>query len=182
MERNQCLMLFDQFGIRKYLTPAERRTFMEAATELPPEEETFCVTLADTGARISEVLALTPMRIDVSALAVVIESLKKRRRGVFRAVPVRSTLIERLEEVHSISVAAADPERRNERIWKWGRTKAWERVRDVMQYAQVRGPWATPKGLRHGFGVHGVAEAGVPLNMMQRWLGHARLETTAIYA
>lgn len=39
-----------------------------------------------------------------------------------------------------------------------------------------------PKALRHAFGVSGIAEAGVPLNMMQKWLGHAKIETTAIYA
>jgi site-specific recombinase XerD len=39
-----------------------------------------------------------------------------------------------------------------------------------------------PKALRHGFGVHGVTEAEVPLNMIKKWLGHSRIETTAIYA
>lgn len=39
---------------------------------------------------------------------------------------------------------------------------------------------ATPKGLRHGFGLHAI-RSGVPLNLVQRWLGHARMETTAIY-
>ena len=35
--------------------------------------------------------------------------------------------------------------------------------------------------LRHGFGVAAVT-AGVPLNLVQKWLGHAQLSTTAIYA
>ena len=39
---------------------------------------------------------------------------------------------------------------------------------------------ATPKGLRHGFGIHAV-RSGVPLNLIQRWLGHASMTTTAIY-
>lgn len=52
-------MLFDQFGNRKYLTSTERRAFMDAAKRAAPEVETFCLTLAYTGARISEVLALT---------------------------------------------------------------------------------------------------------------------------
>ena len=43
------------------------------------------------------------------------------------------------------------------------------------------GPWASPKGLRHGFGVEAVSK-GIPLNMLQKWLGHAQLSTTAIYA
>lgn len=50
-----------------------------------------------------------------------------------------------------------------------------------MHAAKIKGKHATPKGLRHGFGVHAVS-SGVPLNLLQRWLGHAQLETTAIYA
>jgi integrase len=41
------------------------------------------------------------------------------------------------------------------------------------------GPHATAKGLRHGFGLH--IRSGVPLNLVQRWLGHASIATTAIY-
>jgi integrase/recombinase XerD len=40
---------------------------------------------------------------------------------------------------------------------------------------------ACPRRLRHGFGV-GTLQAGVPLNLLQRWLGHARISTSAIYA
>jgi site-specific recombinase XerD len=43
------------------------------------------------------------------------------------------------------------------------------------------GPHACPKGLRHGFGVTAVSN-GIALNMVQKWLGHAQLSTTAIYA
>jgi len=32
-----------------------------------------------------------------------------------------------------------------------------------------------------GFGVAAI-QAGIPLNLLQRWLGHAQLTTTAIYA
>ena len=38
-----------------------------------------------------------------------------------------------------------------------------------------------PKALRHAFAVE-AGQKGVPLNIVQRWLGHARIETTAIYA
>ena len=57
----------------------------------------------------------------------------------------------------------------------------WRRVREVMARAEITGPHATPKGLRHGFGVAAVS-AGIPLNLIQKWLGHAQLSTTAIYA
>lgn len=175
-------MLFDQDGNRKYLTSAERAAFMAAAGKAKPETKTFCLTLAYTGARLSEVLALMPARIDFSAKAIVFECLKKRKRGVFRAVPVPLSLLTLLNRVHAISVKQNDAATDAERLWPWGRTTAWERVKDVMRSADISGAWGTPKALRHAFGVSGVAESGVPLNMMQKWMGHARIETTAIYA
>lgn len=50
-----------------------------------------------------------------------------------------------------------------------------------MEAAGIAGVHATPKGLRHGFGIKAVT-SGVPLNALQKWLGHAQLTTTSIYA
>lgn len=50
-----------------------------------------------------------------------------------------------------------------------------------MTEAGIDGQQASPKGLRHGFGIAAV-EAGIPLNLLQKWLGHSQLTTTAIYA
>ena len=47
---------------------------------------TFCLVLHYTGCRISE--ALAPRNIDLSDKTIVFETLKKRRRGLYRAVPV----------------------------------------------------------------------------------------------
>lgn len=57
----------------------------------------------------------------------------------------------------------------------------YRHVRKVMERAGIEGPQATPKGLRHGFAVAAL-EAGVPMNLVQRWLGHTHWQTTAIYA
>ena len=58
----------------------------------------------------------------------------------------------------------------------------WPRaIHAVMTVADLDGPQAWPKGLRHGFGVAAVS-TGIPLNLVQKWLGHAQLTTTAIYA
>jgi len=68
------------------------------------------------------------------------------------------------------------------RLWNMSRPTAWRQVKGVMDAAGIgAGPQASPKGLRHGFGVAAVS-AGIPLNMVQKWLGHAQLSTTAIYA
>jgi site-specific recombinase XerD len=50
-----------------------------------------------------------------------------------------------------------------------------------MQRSEIVGRQACPRGLRHRFGV-GTLQSGVPLNLVQRWHGHARMSTTAIYA
>ncbi len=50
-----------------------------------------------------------------------------------------------------------------------------------MAYAGISGIRATPKGLRHAFGIAANQKA-IQLNMVQRWLGHADIKTTAIYS
>jgi site-specific recombinase XerD len=49
-----------------------------------------------------------------------------------------------------------------------------------MERAEIVGPQASPKGLRHGYGIHAV-RSGVQLHMLQKWMGHASMTTTAIY-
>jgi integrase/recombinase XerD len=170
-------MLHDASGSRKYLTTSERHRFMTAARLRLPEIETFCLTLAYTGARISEVLALKAGNVDTAAGIIVFESLKKRRKGVYRQVPVPHELLQRLTAVHDLD--RSEPEMR---LWTWSRTTAWKHVKEVMSEVNIPRFCAMPKALRHAYGVAGVSEAQVPLNMMQKWLGHARIETTAIYA
>jgi site-specific recombinase XerD len=170
--------LFDTTGNRKYLTARERLAFARAAFSEGGETGTLCLTLAFTGARISEVLALTHERIDVANSAIVLETLKRRKRGVFRAIPVPPKLIALIVRVHGIGLPQASPQ---ERLWKCGRTTAWKRVKAIMESAKVSSSLAMPRAARHAFGVDAV-QNGVALNMVQRWMGHARIETTAIYA
>lgn len=47
-----------------------------------------------------------------------------------------------------------------------------------MAAAVIIGTPASPKGLRHGFGVNAIA-SGVRLPLLQKWMGHASLRTTA---
>ena len=168
------MQLYDRGGRRKYLTPAERRQFLRAAESAPREVRTFCETLAHTGCRISEALALTAARVDIGAGVLVFESLKKRRKGIYRAVPVPPSFLDRLRAVHDLGTLGDAP------LWDWSRTTGWRRVREVMRAAAIGGLCATPKGVRHGFGIKAV-NSEVPLNMTQKWLGHSRLATTAIY-
>ena len=99
------MQLHDTQGKRLYLTADERRAFMAAASKAPRPVRTFCAVLHDSGCRISEALALTPERIDLTGQALTIETLKKRRSGVYRTVPVPPGLLDQLDLVHGIREA-----------------------------------------------------------------------------
>ena len=174
-------MIYDYTGRRKYLTVNERQAFIEATKRLAPEAQTFCLMLVYTGARISEVLALTPARIDLEDGIIIIESLKKRRRGVFRAVPVPRHFMQQLRNVHRLGELQFGTAEHSTRMWVWGRTKAWMLVKHAMQIAEVAPSQSMPKALRHAFGVS-ATQKKVPLNVVQKWMGHSRIATTAIYA
>lgn len=172
------LSLYSHRGQRKYLNGDERRRFLAVASGLPRREvATLCMMLAHTGCRISEALALTPAAIEMHDGVVTIRCLKKREgKQVFRELPLPPYVIEALEAVHHLR--EGDPHRK---LWRLSRSRAWRLVKAVMASAEIAaGPHATAKGLRHGFGLHAI-RSGVPLNLVQKWLGHASLATTAIY-
>lgn len=170
------LSLHTSTGARKYLDAGERSGFIAAAAAAPMALRLLCLTLAYTGCRISEALALTPDSLRSSEGVIAIRSLKKRSKVVVvREVPVPDDVLAEL------AVLADGCSRTDDRLWSWGRVRAWQLVKAIMQSAGIRpGPHATVKGLRHAFGLHAV-RSGVPLNFVQRWLGHASMSTTAIY-
>jgi integrase len=80
--------LFDPAGWHKYLNGQEQERFRQAAIRQSPEVRTLCLFLYWTGCRISEALAVTHRRIDGEGKAATLETLKKRRSGVYLQVPL----------------------------------------------------------------------------------------------
>jgi integrase/recombinase XerD len=176
--------LYATLGRRLYLTPGERDAFLRTALGHDRPVRTFCSLLYYTGCRISEALHLTPRRVDFADQVIIVESLKKRRKGVYRAIPVPPSLLDTLDLVHGLKKIQRRGRRRDldQPLWPWSHTTAWRRVVAVMQQAHiVAGPHRVPKGLRHGYAIHAL-NRGVPLNMVSKWMGHSILEITAIYA
>ncbi|MHA6721296.1 tyrosine-type recombinase/integrase [Sphingomonas sp. RS6] len=168
------LTIFTNCGNRKYLTSNEIAAFNESTRKFPLDVRSFCLTIAYTGCRISEALALTAANIDFEAKSLIVKCLKKRGKTVYRGIPLPDALLDLLARlVRQID----EPERR---LWPWSRMTGYRRIREVMDHAGIAGDHASPKGLRHGFAVRAI-QANVPLTMVQRWLGHADIKTTAIY-
>lgn len=165
----EASQLFDFTGRRKYLCDTEGQRFLGALVTEPVLTQAFCRLLAVTGCRLSEALAVTAASLDVEAGHVIFRTLK-RRKACFRAVPIPEGFMDTL-----VSLAEGQ-----DRLFPWCRQTAWRRVKRVMAAAGITGPQAAPKGLRHRFGIRAAA-SNVPTALTQRWMGHARAETTAIY-
>ncbi len=166
--------LYTTKGQRKYLNSDERRRFLEATKEVRQDKKLFCQLLYFTGARIGEVHNLTSVSIDQSNKTVVFETLKKRKKGVYREIPIPAFLLDGLQAFIHGSGNGADA-----RLWDFSLRTASRYVKEVMHKAAITGQQASAKGLRHGFAVHAVSIA--PITLVKKWLGHARLETTEIY-
>ncbi len=164
---------------RKYLIREERQRVLTATDHLPMRPALFALTLAWSGARISEVLALTRCSFQIERSLIAIVTLK-RRRWCVREVPIPPALMQMLALEFGLAGAQGDQAVPGERLWSMSRTTAWRVVKRVMAHAGIAGRGACPRGLRHSFGV-GTLQAGVPITLLQRWLGHARLSTTEIY-
>ena len=158
-------------GERKYVTVSERERFLAEAAKEDLQTYAFCLLLCLTGCRVSEALALRPIHVDREEQVVRFRTLKRRKQLVWRTIPVPEKLVEML------ALLASEPDAP---LFGFCRSTAWRRVSRLMERADIAGAQATPKGLRHYFGVQADAN-GIPQPMLQRWMGHAKLESTAIY-
>lgn len=171
--------LYTADGDRKYVSVAERAALLSQLAGMPWDRRLFILTLMWTGARVSEVLALTPASFDVQAAVVAVDTLKRRVHHV-REIPIPDALARELDVFYSLRRRQLSVDTRRSALWTYHRVTAWRFIQDAMHRAGINGVRATPRGLRHAFGV-GTLAAGVPLNIVQRLLGHASIETTTIY-
>lgn len=174
------MRLYDPSQRRLYINAAERARFGKAAEQEPNAIGNFCLLLMLTGCRISEGLALQAGAIQTEARLITFRTLKRRRADSFREVPAPPELLARLQ------MQSSSPSRA-ERSYLWhhngqplNRATAYRWIKRVMRGADISGAQACPKGLRHGYGIHAI-RSRVPLNMLQKWMGHASMSTTAIY-
>ncbi|WP_254884153.1 site-specific integrase [Aquimarina sp. TRL1] len=176
------MRLYDTNGDRLYLTPEERKLFIDCAKEQPNKVMTFALTLAYTGCRISEALEITPSRIDLDQKQILLRSLKKRKNDVYRTVPVPNELIDPLVLVYDlIKIKKSRGLKAIKPLWTWTRQHSYEIIKKVMIDAGIpEGKHRMPKGLRHAFGVNAIVN-GVPESRLQKWMGHSDLKTTSIY-
>src|SRR5581483_8154189 len=148
----EVFSLYSAAGHRKYLNHEERQRVLAVMTRLKTDHALLALTLAWSGARPSEVLALTPSSFQVTASLISMRTLKRRRAHV-REVPIPPQLMRALADHFDLVRAQANPKRACTRLWPYCRVTAWRIIKTAMACARVGGVAATPRGLRHGFGV-----------------------------
>jgi integrase/recombinase XerD len=176
-------------GLPRYVLPDQARRIINAAETT--SHRLLLETLWQSGGRISEVVRLRPCDLDLHEGALRLVNLKQRRRSMRTKTVYVST-----ELVGDLRRLATDMHIRatgylfgsQQHAGPISRQYAW---RLVNRYAQASGVLlptrdggmapATARDFRHGAAVNQVRQ-GVPLSEVAQQLGHARLDTTTIYA
>lgn len=176
------MRIFDPKGNRLYMTQEEIGKFLKVAAKSNSKVNSFAQTLVYTGCRISEALELTPKSVQIDELQITFNSLKKRRGDIYRNIPVPLKYMNSLVPAHNIVHCQKTKSKAELKLWTWTRQHGYEVIMKIMIEAEIsEGSHRMPKGLRHGFGINAIMK-NVPLNMLQKWMGHADIATTAIYA
>ena len=176
-------------GLPRYVMPDQARAIINA-TETTAHR-LLLETLWQSGGRITEVLRLRRCDLDVHEGALRLQNLKQRRRANrAKMVYVDHQLVGDLRRL-------ATDQRIPATGYLFGaRRHAGPVIRQyahrlVNRYAAAAGVYlpaaggdmapATARDFRHGAAVNQVRQ-GVPLSEVAQQLGHARMDTTAIYA
>lgn len=176
MDYSESYSLFDKYGNRKYLNTSERTQFYESCMLLSNEEALYPLMLYYTGARPSEALRIQVKHIDFTDQLVTIKSLKKREKVLFRQIPLPKKYLANLQKR-----IQSKNKNGNDFLWLFSYRTAYRRIKQIMLKAGIEnGPKTCPKGLRHSFAVACILQ-DIPLPLVQRWMGHASINTTAIY-
>ena len=171
-QQQGSMRLYSTDAQRLYLNKTERLAFKQTTENSPDNIRYLRMMLLHTGCHLSEALNIKPDDIQWNDGIVAIRSLKKRNQHHVRELPVPQEFLDQLK--HHL------PNTNDQLIWPQHRSTAWRHIKQVMNRASITGTHATPKGLRHSFGVH-CAFSNIPMPLAQKWMGHAALSTTAIY-
>lgn len=173
IRRTTSLQALITKDLPKYLAADEVRRVIEQAKT--PRDRLLMELLWQTGLRISEALKLTPGSIDFNGAVLKAPTLK-RRKPMVRPIPLKPGLLGELAR-HVASRKIGE----HERLFAIGRTRSFQIIRGACLAAGIERSRSHPHSLRHSFAIACVLQ-GVPIPVLNQWLGHAGLESTLIYS
>jgi integrase/recombinase XerD len=179
-------------GMPAYVTAEQARAIIDAAART--RDRLLVQALWESGGRVSEVTRLRRCDVDPAEGALVLENLKQRRRErrrklVYVSRGLVAALLAYCQDARVPPTAPVFATVRNGEARPMSRQMCWKLVTGLAGRAEVRvvdtatgleRP-ATGLDFRHGAAVHQL-RCGVPLSEVSQQLGHARLDTTLVYA
>lgn len=129
--------------------------------------------LLRTGARIDEALAIAPKDINLDLNTITLITLKKRTR-ILRTLPLHPELRDVIMQYY---LDFNIPKNSTEKLFKIKRQSAFIYLKKIEKDLKFR---MHPHMFRHTFAVKSIL-SGVPLNVLQKWLGHSSIFTTSVY-
>ena len=162
--------------IPDYFTEEEADALMDAAPSYPARMA-FRIMLK-TGLRVSEALALrrVDLRLDQEPPIIVVQANSpgnKARKG--REVPVPGDLVESLRDLASFYTKD-----RYQPMLTLSRQRIGQVMKEVAREIGIYPTRAHPHAFRHTYGRNCVLR-GVPIPVLQKWLGHASMVDTQRY-
>jgi integrase/recombinase XerD len=163
------------------LSPGEVRQIL---SQVRSEASRACLnTIYASGLRVSEGVGLTVSDIDSARMQLLIRSSKGNKD---RCIPLPEPILRQLRQYwlthrHPVYVFPkrtrwrVDPETQQ----SMSRKSIWNAFKAALAASGVTKA-ATVHTLRHSWATH-LLEAGVPLRLIQQWLGHSSPKTTALY-
>ncbi len=142
------------------------------------------IVLLETGARINEALQLKPIDFDLNTGVIRLITLKKRSKNKdkvsYRHIPIHRDL---KEAVLTYAVKYQINMRSEERLFKQSRTAVTQFFKKMQKEIEIQTGIKLnihAHKFRHTFAVKAIL-AGVPLNVIQDWMGHSSIFITSIY-
>lgn len=172
VRRAQSLLSFSDRSLPKYWNKEEARKIIEATDK--PRDRLIMEIMYQTGARVSELLMITSKDIDFHASVIRIPTLKRKKLHI-RVIPINSKLLGEIAKY----IVLIKPED-NEPLFKIKRVRVFQIVREICKKAELFDERSHPHTFRHSFAVLCVI-CGVPILILNEWLGHANVENTLIY-
>jgi integrase/recombinase XerD len=169
-----------------FLSCAEMQAILEAtdpATWSGRRDRTLWATMYNTGARVSEIIAL---RVGAVALAtsssISIMGKGRKQRNVPLWKSTAKHLRSWLKEIDDSPQAPVFPNKHGQLLTRGG---VEHRLREAVttaaeKYASLRQRVISPHTIRHTTAMH-LLQSGVDLSVIALWLGHESPETTHMY-
>ena len=166
----------------KYLSKEQTNKVIENIKFL--HHKVIVLLMLDAGLRVSEAISLKYNDFDFKNRLIIVKTLKKRGKNITRSIPISNRLYQTLANYlgEKSNINGEDylfPSKilPGHHITRHAINKFLTRLNNN----KLGFPFLFPHSLRHSFGTHHISK-GTPLENIKTMLGHAKYDTTLIYA